>query len=126
MSWFKKRKELREKAEQERKELEKEREETRQYYKTIRDYILYLRYMFEYTDDNSHEKQMAEEQLRFIFYKFKNQFNEVTENFQFMYDNLNLYLNSTLLLEQLILNLLLYYHLFHHFFHPKNLLQIVL
>lgn len=36
--WFKKRKELREKAEQERKELEREREETRQYYKTIKGY----------------------------------------------------------------------------------------
>ena len=63
--------------------------------KTIRDYILYLRYMFEYTDDNLYEKSMAEEQLRFVFYTFEKEFIDVSENFQFIYDSLNLYLNST-------------------------------
>jgi len=63
--------------------------------KTIRDYVLYLRYMFEYTDDNLYEKSMAEEQLRFVFYTFEKEFIDVSENFQLIYDSLNLYLNST-------------------------------
>ena len=56
---FRKRKELREKAEQERKELEKEREETRQYYKTIRGY----KYMLMKQSDDSSCLSWTTEQL---------------------------------------------------------------
>ena len=57
--WFKKRRELRAKAEEERKALEKEREETRQYYKTIRDY----KYMLMKQSDDSSCLSWTTEQL---------------------------------------------------------------
>ena len=68
--------------------------------KSIRDYILYLKFMFEYTDNNWYEKAMAEEQLKYVYYKFKKQIIKVTENFQFFYDTLNLYLNCTYISEE--------------------------
>ena len=57
--WFKKRRELRAKAEEERKALEKEREETRQYYKTIRGY----KYMLMKQSDDSSCLSWTTEQL---------------------------------------------------------------
>ena len=61
--------------------------------KTIRDYILYLRYLFEHTDNNEYEKSMAGEQLKYVFKKFYNYLDYVTSNFDFIFDTLNLYLN---------------------------------
>ena len=67
--------------------------------KTIRDYFLYLKYMIEYTDNNFHEKSMAEEQLRYVFKHFRNKMKYVTKNFQLLYNILNLYLNCTYISE---------------------------
>ena len=62
--------------------------------KAIRDYFLYLKFLFENTGNNFYEKSMAGEQLKFVYFKFLNNFKEVTENFDFLYDILNLYINS--------------------------------
>ena len=59
--------------------------------KSIRDYILYLKYLFEHTENNRHEKSMAGEQLKYVYNKFYKKMKYVTENFQFIYDTLNLY-----------------------------------
>ena len=45
--------------------------------------------MIEYTDNNFHEKSMAEEQLRYVFKRFIKKMIYVTENFQFFYNVLN-------------------------------------
>ena len=63
--------------------------------KSVRDYILYLRYLFEHTDNNEYEKSMAGEQLRYVFNRFYTYFEHVTSNFDFIFDTLNLYLNCT-------------------------------
>ena len=67
--------------------------------KSFRDYILYLRFMIEYTDNNSHEKAMAEEQLKYVIFKFRKFLMHVTENLEFIYDSLNLYLNCSYISE---------------------------
>ena len=67
--------------------------------KTIRDYFLYLKYMIEYTDNNFHEKSMAEEQLRYTFKYFLKEMIYVTQNFDFLYNVLNMYLNCTYIKE---------------------------
>ena len=60
--------------------------------KTVRDYILYLRYLFEHTANNEYEKSMAGEQLRYVYKKFYKYLEYVTSNFNFIFDTLNLYL----------------------------------
>ena len=60
--------------------------------KTVRDYILYLRYLFEHTDNNEYEKSMAGDQLTYVFKRFYNDLEDVTSNFVFLFDTLNLYL----------------------------------
>ena len=67
--------------------------------KSFRDYILYLRFMIEYTDNNSHEKAMAEEQLKYVIFKYSKSLIHITENFEFIYDSLNLYLNCSYISE---------------------------
>ena len=61
--------------------------------KAVRDYFIYLKYLFEHTEDNWHEKSMAGEQLKYVYNKFIKKFNNVNENFQLIYDTLNLYIN---------------------------------
>ena len=63
--------------------------------KAIRDYILYLKYLFEHTDNNWYEKSMAGEQLKFVYNKFYKKMEYVTDDFTFMYDTLNLYINCS-------------------------------
>ena len=62
--------------------------------KALRDYFLYLKYLFEKTENNNHEKAMAGEQLRYVYNKFYHNFKETTENFEFYYEVLNLFINS--------------------------------
>ena len=61
--------------------------------KTVRDYILYLRYLFQHTANNEYEKSMAGEQLRYVYKRFYYYLEYVTSNFNFIFDTLNLYLN---------------------------------
>jgi len=61
--------------------------------KTVRDYILYLRYLFQHTANNEYEKSMAGDQLRYVYNRFYNYLEYVTSNFEFIFDTLNLYLN---------------------------------
>jgi hypothetical protein len=63
--------------------------------KAVRDYILYLKYLFEYTENNWHEKSMAGDQLKFVYNNFYKKMQYVTENFKFMCDTLNLYLKCS-------------------------------
>ena len=58
--------------------------------KTLRDYFLYLKFLFEKTGNNNHEKAMAGEQLRLVYNKFYKNFKEATENFEFYYEVLNI------------------------------------
>ena len=60
--------------------------------KAIRDYFIYLKYLFEHTEDNWHEKLMAGEQLKYVYNTFYKKFNQVNENYQLIYDTLNLYI----------------------------------
>ena len=62
--------------------------------KTLRDYFLYLKFLFEKTGNNNHEKAMAGEQLRYVYNKFYKNFKEATENFEFYYEVLNLFIKS--------------------------------
>jgi uncharacterized protein (UPF0147 family) len=62
--------------------------------KALKDYFLYLKYLFEKTGNNNHEKGMAGEQLRYVYNKFYHNFKEATENFEFYYEVLNLFINS--------------------------------
>ena len=61
--------------------------------KTVRDYILYLRYLFQHTANNEYEKSMAGEQLKYVYNSFYDYLEYVTSNFDFIFDTLNLYLN---------------------------------
>ena len=62
--------------------------------KSLRDYFLYLKYLFENTANNNYEKAMAGEQLRYVYNTFYYDFKYATENFDFYYETLNLYINS--------------------------------
>ena len=44
---------------------------------------MYLKFLFEKTGNNNHEKAMAGEQLRLVYNKFYKNFKEATENFEF-------------------------------------------
>ena len=62
--------------------------------KTLRDYILYLKFLFENTGNNWHEKSMAGEQLRTVYFKLARYIYVVSNDFDLAYDTLNLYLKS--------------------------------
>ena len=61
--------------------------------KTVRDSFLYLKFMFEYTEDNTYEKNMAVYQFKFILKQFRPIFTKITIGFEFIYDVIGLYLN---------------------------------
>ena len=60
--------------------------------KAVKDYFLYLKYLFENTENNTYEKSMAGNQLSYVYYRFIRSFKNVTENFPFLYRILRLYL----------------------------------
>lgn len=68
--------------------------------KSIKDYVLYLRFMIEYTENNTHEKAIAEQQFKEVFNRFKKSLIHVNKNFEFLYDSLNLYLNCSYISEE--------------------------
>ena len=61
--------------------------------KAIKDYFLYLKFLFENTQNNEYEKSMAGAQLKYVYNRFLRNFKNVTENFPFLYEILNLYIN---------------------------------
>jgi len=60
---------------------------------TIRDYILYIKFLFENTEDNWKEKSMAGDQLRYVYNTFYRIFKYVTKNFKLIYETLDLFIN---------------------------------
>ena len=67
---------------------------------TIRDYILYIKFLFENTGDNWKEKSMAGEQLRYVYNTFYNTFKYVTKNFKLIYETLDLFINCKYIVKR--------------------------
>lgn len=61
--------------------------------KTVRDSFLYLRFIFEYTENNTYEKNIAVYQFKFILSQFQEIFNKLKNGFDFIYDVIEMYLN---------------------------------
>ena len=68
--------------------------------KTIRDYILYIKFLFENTGDNWKEKSMAGEQLRYVYNTFYGTFKYVTKNFKLIYETLDLFINCKYIVKR--------------------------
>ena len=63
--------------------------------KAIHDYMLFLKFLFEYTANNQYEKAMADYKMKFFFFYYKKIFNDKTiENTKLFNQVYNLYVNS--------------------------------
>jgi len=67
---------------------------------TIRDYTLYLKFLFDNTEDNWKEKSMAGDQLRYVYNTFYYIFKYATKNFKMIYETLDLYINCKFMTER--------------------------
>ena len=68
--------------------------------KTIRDSFLYLEFMFEYTNNTLHEKNMAVYLFKILFNGFKDIYPKITSGFDYFYKVLDLYLNCSIIISE--------------------------
>ena len=69
--------------------------------KTIKNYFLYLEFMFHYTNDTLHDKNMAVAQFKTLLSLFINDiFKKMTNGFKYVYKVIDLYLNCNIILKE--------------------------
>ena len=68
--------------------------------KTVRDSFLYLEFMFEYTNNTLHEKNMAVHLFKILFNGLKDIFPKITSGFDYIYKILDLYLNCSIIINE--------------------------
>jgi glycosyltransferase involved in cell wall biosynthesis len=65
--------------------------------KSFKDNLLYLKFVFEHTANNTRDKYVAAHEIKNVFNHFYQRLNQTTENFEFIINVFNLVINSTLI-----------------------------
>ena len=68
--------------------------------KTARDSFLYLEFMFDYTNNTLHEKNMAVYQFKSLQNLFGDTYLEITDGYDYIFKVIDLYLNCDIILEK--------------------------
>ena len=68
--------------------------------KTVRDCFLYLEFMFNYTNNTLHEKNMALSNFKGLLRGFKDIYLKITEGFNYIYKVIDLYINCDIISEE--------------------------
>ena len=68
--------------------------------KTVRDCFLYLEFMFDYTNNTSHEKSMALSNFKGFLRSYKDIFLKITKEFNYIYKVIDLYLNCDIISKE--------------------------